>query len=129
MWSRLLPDKQNINGPFGGHFCVYFWRVEIIAFFATRCQALLPKNFLRILLGSLSLCSIVPVACSIVDGYAVSMNIDDTVKLQQLVSDHAIACRNYREDHTDESLTLVGSTMADVHRFVRGLVDKASQKS
>ena len=57
------------------------------------------------------------------------MNIDDTVKLQQLVSDHAIACRNYREDHTDESLTLVGSTMADVHRFVRGLVDKASQKS
>lgn len=57
------------------------------------------------------------------------MNIDDTVKLQQLVSDHAIACRNYREDHTDESLTLVGSTMADVHRFVASLVDKASQKS
>ena len=129
MWSRLLPDKQNINGPFGGHFCVYFWRVEIIAFFATRCQALLPKNFLRILLESLSLCSIVPVACSIAGRYAISMTLDETLELNRLAFEYANATHEYRETGDDAALELTGSTMVDLYRFVRGLVDKASQKS
>ena len=129
MWSRLLPDKQNINGPFGGHFCVYFWRVEIIAFFATRCQDLLPKNFLRILLESLSLCSIVPVACSIAGSYAISMNIDETLELNRLAFAHAHAHHTYQVTGDDEDLSLVGSTMGDLHNYVVCLLDKASQKS
>ena len=57
------------------------------------------------------------------------MNIEETLELGRLAHEHASASHEYIETGDAAALALVGSTMADVHRFVRGLVDKASQKS
>lgn len=57
------------------------------------------------------------------------MTLDETLELNRLAFEYANATHEYRETGADAALELTGSTMVDLYRFVRGLVDKASQKS
>ena len=56
------------------------------------------------------------------------MTLDETLELNRLAFEYANATHKYRETGDDAALELTGSTMVDLYRFVRGLVDKASQK-